>query len=734
VTVVDDRDADPADLAAAVLEEEALRQAEQRSRDTTGVVLPDDLLPGVGDEQMALLDVVQSGGMATITVLSLLNLVDEFDRAALQVLAPDIQDSLAISDTLLGALAGLTGLFFILGAVPLGYLADRTRRPYLVAVCSVVFTVFTLLTGFVRNAWQLAVTRVMTGIGKANSLPVHGSLLADAYPIAGRSRVFAIHNLANPVGLLLGPLLAGGVAAMAGGSSGWRWAFVVLAVPAAALALAAAALPEPTRGRNEQLAVLGDVTVTDERPIPLAAAFARLRGIRTFYFFLLGLGVLGFALFSVPLFLNLYLEDRFGLDAFDRGIVLSLTYLGGLVGAPLGGVLGDRLFRQSPPQAVVLIAGAVAGYGVLFTIGLYMPGLVALTAVISLGVGLSQLAFVVSNAVNAAVIPYRLRSQGFAMVGLYLFVVGSFFGSIITGGLSDAFGERTALTLVVPPSALIGAALIAYGARFVRGDLSLVVEELREEKEEHQRVASGAEVPILQIRNLDFSYGQVQVLFGVEIDVREGEVLALLGTNGAGKSTLLRAVSGLAMPDRGVIRLRGRTITYLDAETRVGMGIVQVPGGKAIFPSLTVEENLVAGAYTFAADRRRLRQRIDGAVDLFPVLGERMAQPAGSLSGGEQQMLAIAKALLHDPDVLLLDELSLGLAPVVVQEILATVERLKAKGVTMVIVEQSVNVALSVADRAVFMEKGQVRFQGPAAELLERDDLVRAVFLGGEHG
>jgi len=320
------------------------------------------------------------------------------------------------------------------------------------------------------------------------------------------------------------------------------------------------------------------------------------------------------------------------------------------------------------------------------------------------------------------------------MVGLYLFVVGSFFGSIITGGLSDAFGERTALATVVPPSALIGAALIAYGARFVRDDLSLVVEELREEQEERRRVASGADVPVLQVRNLDFSYGQVQVLFGVDLDVREGEVLALLGTNGAGKSTLLRAVSGLAIPDRGVIRLRGRTMTYLDAETRVGMGVVQVPGGKAIFPTLTVEENLIAGAFRFGRDRSRVHARMERVVDLFPILGERLDQPAGTLSGGEQQMLAIGKALLLDPEILLLDELSLGLAPVVVQEILATVERLKAQGMTMVIVEQSVNVALSVADRAVFMEKGQVRFEGTAADLLDRDDLVRAVFLGGEEG
>ena len=237
---------------------------------------------------------------------------------------------------------------------------------------------------------------------------------------------------------------------------------------------------------------------------------------------------------------------------------------------------------------------------------------------------------------------------------------------------------------------------------------------------------------MLEVANVDFSYGHLQVLFGVSIDVRDGEVLALLGTNGAGKSTLLRVISGLAPPDRGVVCFDGEDLTPTTAAHRVRLGIVQISGGKAVFGSLTVGENLRAGAHTYKWQKQRIRDRCEAALALFPGLGARLGQQAGTLSGGEQQMLAIAKALMLDPKVLIIDELSLGLAPVVVQELLGVVEALKGRGVTMVIVEQSVNVALALAERAVFMEKGEVRFTGRAADLLERDDLVRAVFLGGE--
>jgi ABC-type branched-subunit amino acid transport system ATPase component len=236
------------------------------------------------------------------------------------------------------------------------------------------------------------------------------------------------------------------------------------------------------------------------------------------------------------------------------------------------------------------------------------------------------------------------------------------------------------------------------------------------------------------VHGIDFHYGPVQVLFGVGFEVARGEVLALLGTNGAGKSTILRVIAGLGTPDRGVVRLHGRTITYVPPERRAAYGVHLLQGGKGTFPHMTVAENLEMGGFRYRADLADLGRRTARVLDLFPDLAGRQDQVAGSLSGGQQQMLALAITLLHEPDVVLIDELSLGLAPVAVQELLVVVERLKADGVTLVIVEQSLNVALALADRAVFLEKGEVRFDGPADELVERDDLARAVFLGSDGG
>ena len=235
---------------------------------------------------------------------------------------------------------------------------------------------------------------------------------------------------------------------------------------------------------------------------------------------------------------------------------------------------------------------------------------------------------------------------------------------------------------------------------------------------------------LLVADDITFSYGPLRVLFGVSVSVAEGERVALLGTNGAGKSTFLRVVAGLERPASGRVEFAGEDITHATPAARVARGLVLVAGGKATFPTLTVRENLRIGGYSFRRNRALVDDRVEAALEPFPALRELLDRQAGLLSGGEQQMMAVARALVARPRLLLIDELSLGLAPVVMAGLLRVVDDLAATGTTMLIVEQSLNVAMGISDRAYFMEKGEIRFDGATDALAERDDIARSVFFG----
>lgn len=236
--------------------------------------------------------------------------------------------------------------------------------------------------------------------------------------------------------------------------------------------------------------------------------------------------------------------------------------------------------------------------------------------------------------------------------------------------------------------------------------------------------------PLLAIQDIDFAYGALQVLFGVSLHVGQGEAVGLLGTNGAGKSTLLRVMSGLERASAGSVTFDGADITGTPAEHLGARGLVLVTGGRAVFTDMTVEENLQMQALAIRRQPALVAERRDKVLAKFPQLGRRLTQHAGRLSGGEQQQLALAKALLLNPKVLCIDELSLGLAPVVVGELMETVREINNDGVAVVIVEQSLNIAAQLCERSIFLEKGAVRFEGRTADLLEQDDIARAVFFG----
>ena len=236
--------------------------------------------------------------------------------------------------------------------------------------------------------------------------------------------------------------------------------------------------------------------------------------------------------------------------------------------------------------------------------------------------------------------------------------------------------------------------------------------------------------PLLDATDLDVHYGRVQVLFGVSIAVEQGEFLALLGTNGAGKSTFLKAVSNLSPVSSGTVLFAGEDITNLPPDKIAAKGLAHVPGGRGTLPDLTVDENLRLGGHLLRKDKATLADGLERAMTLFPWMGQRRKQLAGTLSGGEQQMVAIARALVLRPTMLMVDELSLGLAPVIVEELMDVLKQLNAEGITVLVVEQHATLAMQVAERVLFMEKGQVRFSGAGRDLLGRDDLLRSVFLG----
>jgi len=233
---------------------------------------------------------------------------------------------------------------------------------------------------------------------------------------------------------------------------------------------------------------------------------------------------------------------------------------------------------------------------------------------------------------------------------------------------------------------------------------------------------------VFEVKGIDVFYGDAQALYGLSLQVREGEVVTLVGANGAGKTTTLRAISGLRPVARGDIVFEGRSLLGEPAHRRAGLGIALVPEGRDLWPQLTVRENLELGAYGKAA-RRHLSDSLERVYELFPVVKERSRQVAGSMSGGEQQMVAIARALMTRPRLLMFDEPSLGLAPVVVAQVFDTIQRLHAEGLTILLVEQNLKKALEMADRGYVVETGSISIQGTAADLLA-DPTIRSAYLG----
>jgi ABC-type branched-subunit amino acid transport system ATPase component/sugar phosphate permease len=715
--------------------EDLLRDAVSHAKDPE-VIASIDMMPGTGEgKPPPLTAILRSSGYAPLVLLTGAALIPGTFTNGISLIGHNLQVSFHMSNAALGAVAFVAQVSQLLWAVPLALWADRGSRKTVAAVALLIFAVFGSLMAISPNVWAFAFLYIAASIGTGVNNTVHNSYLSDAYPTEARGRVFSWHNLSDPLSQTIGILIFGYVVTVA---HSWRYGLLV-ALVGIPMGFALFTLKEPEKGANESSHILKasgmDLHSQQEKAprVLLGSAMTRLLRIRSLYYELVAVAILGFVGTGSALFGNLFFFDKFHLDTASRSEIYAIIGLAAFLGLPLAYVIGDRYFRKAPQRPLIIAGICISAYGVLYVSSLYVPKLWMAVALQTLAnAAVSPLAICIFMTL-AATAPPEMRTICFAMFGVYSLVFGGFAGSVIVGAVSDAIGGLHGIVVsltIIAPVCLVGGFLLILGSRSVKRDITLVIEDVIERYTEGKRRQEGGEIPSLQVHNLDFYYGTNQVLFDVNLQVEQGEMIALLGTNGAGKSTLLRAVSGLSHPHRGVVRIFGMNCTYLEPEQIIDQGVALLVGGKMTFPGLSVRDNLRIGGHTMRRDRAKAAAAMREAMDVFPELQARLDQPAGTLSGGEQQMLALARVMMTRPRLLLIDELALGLAPMTVERLMGMVRRINQEGATVILVEQSVNRAMSLAERCFFMERGEIRFDGPTAELMQRDDLLRPVFLG----
>ncbi|MFN2539313.1 MAG: MFS transporter, partial [Mycobacteriales bacterium] len=641
-----------------------------------------------------------------------LNAIDELDNATFLWLAPTILATFGKGVGTAGAINVVMTLLAPLIALPIAAAADRRNRMPIVLLFALVWGVFSFATALAPVLWILFAARVGSAFGRTVSYPVQAALMSDFYSPRVRMKSMGLFTMASQFGDAIGPLLGASIAYF----FGWRGAFVFIAFLTIPTLLGVRSVPEPARARFEAVQTTEDLNWRETIP--------RLWSVRSLRFQYIALIWLAGGVFASRFVLAFFFKDSFGIGDFGLGVIGSIAGGGAVLATLLGARLGQSKLNESASVAVLwfsVLGFGMSGLIVAFALSPTVWVAIPLLFVVACGFGLvSPLMLSLQSLVS----PPELRSRALAF-GQVVPLIGIALVGVVAA-VASAFGNRTALILCALLM-LRGTFHVRTAARYIDDDVERLSPDYVGDS---RRTAPDGSPILLETRGLTASYGPVQVLFGLDLEVHEGEVVALLGTNGAGKSTVLNALCGLLPPDGGNVWFDGTPITGESPERIASRGLVQAPGGRGIFPGLSVRENLRLGAFLLRGDKALLEERTAEALALFPGLVPHLDRTAGDLSGGQRQMLVLAQAMLLKPRLLLLDELSLGLAPVVVQELLEAVRQLAAGGVSIVLVEQSVNVALTLAHRAYFLEKGQVRFQGATADLLGRDDLLRSVFFG----
>lgn len=665
-------------------------------------------------------------GFGPVIILTLISLFDGLQNAAFGIAGPDIVRDLQVDLTTVVAIGAVASFFGIFANIGIGWWADRHRRVPLLAGGTMLSGVFGLFASRGQTLWGYGTPRVFDGLASQFASVPKFSLLADYYPPTSRGKVFAaLQTLGRIEGLGFGVITGALIVAI-----GWRPTTLMLSVPVIIVGLIAFVfLREPTRGYMERKAfgASEEVARQEEEPLSLGEAWRKMWAVRTLRRLFIAQIPAGGGAALYGGFVAFFITEVYGLNAFQRALIAVPPQVGALIGGFLGGGLIDAFTKRNPGRVLrfAMIMAIVSALGQLALV--FRPPLafiVISSTVLSFAAAISAPATAV---VTVQVVPASIRTQGiqtFALVALpaqFIFVP-------IGIQIFNALGYAGVIAAGVP-FLILGAIILGSASGTFELDMRAAFAQALANEEWRKAKASG-KGKLLVSRAVDVEYDGVQVVFGADFDVEEGEVIAVLGTNGAGKSTLLKAISGTQEASGGAIVFDGRDITHMPPHEVASRGIVHMPGGRGVFPTLSVRENLLLGRWLLD-DPVEARTRLREVYDIFPVLKARANEPAGALSGGEQQMLSLAQAFLSKPKLLMIDELSLGLSPAVVAQLLEIVREINRRGVTIIIVEQSVSVALNIAQKAIFMEKGEVRFVGNTADLLSRPDILRAVYVKG---
>jgi ABC-type branched-subunit amino acid transport system ATPase component/MFS family permease len=658
-------------------------------------------------------------------ILGLATFVAAWDVVAFELLLPEMRADFGFSLQFLTSLASVLGIIALIFNPVMGYLADRVSRVWIIRIGSLLTEAGSIITGLAGAIPILVLGRTLNGAGTGVSEPAAFPLLTDWYPSSARGRVFGFLTFSAVCGGLVAPSVAGHLAEW----FGWRAAIVAVGVLALIVTLGMFFLKEPVRGYwdRKEMGADEDVALAEQKPVGWSEAWRAARSITTLrrlWYATIPLAVGGTGL---GLFVGLYYAQEFGLGPRARGYIGTGTGVVILISLLFAAPVADRLLAFKPGRVMLALGIVLLGEAASVLVLVLSHNLwISVVA----GLPVAAAATILTPATDtlvSLVVPARIRGLGLQTDAPWR--LAAFLILPIVGGAADHFGLRKGI-LVFIPIFVLGSIILASSAFGVDRDIRAARAASMADEEARRARRSGRNKMII-CRDVDVTYDGVQVLFNLDFDVEEGELVALLGTNGAGKSTLLRAICGTQEASNGAIFLDGQDITHVPPHENAKNGIVMVPGGHAVFPTLTVRENLRTAAWMYADDEGYVRTKTEEVLNFFPILRERLDQTAGNLSGGEQQMIALGQAFLMKPRLLMIDELSLGLAPAIVDELLRTLRQIHEQGTTIVIVEQSLNVAVSIAHRAVFMEKGEIRFDGPTEDLMRRPELVRAVFMGG---